>query len=62
MKFALVALVALAASALAACQSDMTGVSPRTLEAQTPTSHPDVPRGDAYFEQMLDRYDLTNAK
>jgi len=62
MKFALIALVALAAGALAACQSDMTGAVPRTLEAQTPTSHPEVAHGDAYLEQMLDRYDLTNAK
>lgn len=64
MKVLLLGLLASAALTLAACQSDMTGL-PRTPEATpaaTAGNQADVPHGDAYFEEMIGRYDLSNAK
>ena len=61
MRNLLLALLATASLSLVACQSDMTG-NPRTpeaLSAASASSHPDVPHGDAYFETMISRYDLT---
>ena len=63
MRNVLLALLASASLSLAACQSDMTG-NPRTPEAinAAPSSPTDVPHGDAYFEEMLGRYDLNRDK
>ena len=64
MKLVLLALLTFTLASFAGCQSDMTGApyTAGTVSTNPGDLHPNVPTGDNYFDTMIGRYDLANAK
>ena len=63
MRMAMMMMVGTLLAMVGGCQSDMTGARPAynsdaALTASPSDNHPDVAVGDAYFEEMLGRYEL----
>jgi hypothetical protein len=62
MKLAMVVMLGALLSSMGACQSDMTGPPTQarvsTVENSPDNMHRDVPQGDVYLEENIDRYDL----